>query len=55
MKKSESPFGPFADPLGKPLVAGSYDPAVFIDDDGPAYLYWGGNGPCYYVNAMRLI
>jgi arabinoxylan arabinofuranohydrolase len=46
---AESPFGPFIDPLGKPLVTGSYDPTVFIDDDGQAYLYWGGNGPCYYV------
>jgi len=46
---SDSPFGPFTDPLGKPLVVGSYDPTEFIDDDGQAYLYWGGNGPCYYV------
>jgi len=46
---SDSPFGPFTDPLGKPLVVGSYDPTVYIDDDGQAYMYWGGNGPCYYV------
>jgi hypothetical protein len=46
---ADSPVGPFTDPLGKPLVVGSYDPTVFIDDDGQAYLYWGGNGPCYYV------
>jgi beta-xylosidase len=46
---SDGPFGPFSDPLGKPLVAGSYDPTVFIDDDGQAYLCWGGNGPCYIV------
>ena len=46
---STNAFGPFTDPLGKPLVAGSYDPTIFIDDDGQAYLYWGGNGPCYYV------
>jgi len=50
---SDSPFGPFTDPLGKPLVAGSYDPTVFIDDDGQAYLYWGGNGPCYYVKLNK--
>jgi len=40
--KSSSPVGPFnAEP--QPLV-GSYsiDPAVFIDDDGQAYLYFGG-------------
>jgi beta-xylosidase len=46
---ADSPFGPFVDPLGKPLVTGSYDPTVFVDDDGQAYMYWGGNGPCYYV------
>ena len=50
---SDSPFGPFTDPLGKPLVAGSYDPTVFVDDDGQAYLYWGGNGPCYYVKLNK--
>ena len=50
---SNSPYGPFVDELGKPLIyrsnPGDYDPTVFIDDDGQAYLYWGGNGPCYYV------
>ncbi len=48
---SDSPYGPFYDPLGKPLVAanwGDIDPTVFIDDDGQAYLYWG-NPDCYYV------
>ncbi|THV42548.1 hypothetical protein FAB82_05075 [Glycomyces buryatensis] len=44
---SDSPTGPFEDALGHPLVeAGSYggqmiDPAVFTDDDGQSYLYWG--------------
>lgn len=41
---SDSPFGPFYDPLGKPLVQsewGDIDPTVFIDDDGQAHLYWG--------------
>jgi len=40
--KSASPVGPFsAEPLPIP---GSYsiDPAVFVDDDGQAYLYFGG-------------
>jgi len=46
---ADNPLGPFVDPIGKPLVSGSYDPTVFIDDDGQAYLYWGGNGPCFYV------
>ena len=50
---SDSPTGPFTDPIGKPLISrgngGDYDPTVFIDNDGQAYLYWGGNGPCYFV------
>lgn len=50
---STSPYGPFKDALGKPLISrsnsGDYDPTVFIDDDGQAYLYWGGNGPSYYA------
>jgi len=36
--------GSFVDALGKPLLHsgnGDIDPAVFIDDDGQAYLYWG--------------
>ena len=40
---ADSPYGPFIDPLGKPLVKsgkGDIDPTVFIDDDGQAYLYW---------------
>lgn len=51
---SESPCGPFVDPLGEPLVPkGKYpgqaiDPMVFVDDDGAAYLYWG-QGHCHAV------
>lgn len=48
---SDSPYGPFVDPLGKPLAQkgkGDIDPTVFIDDDGQAYLYWG-NPNLYYV------
>ena len=49
---SDSPTGPFTDPLGKPLItnngAQDIDPTVFIDDNGQAYLYWG-NGELYYV------
>lgn len=48
---ADSPYGPFRDPLGKPLVQsghGDIDPSVFIDDDGQAYLYWG-NPKLYYV------
>ncbi|MFC8361455.1 family 43 glycosylhydrolase [Streptomyces griseorubiginosus] len=49
---SDSPTGPFKDALGQPLLkAGQFsgqmiDPAVFTDDDGQSYLYWG-NGRAY--------
>lgn len=48
---ADSPYGPFYDPLGKPLAQtgkGDIDPSVFIDDDGQAYLYWG-NPLLYYA------
>ena len=50
---SESPIGPFKDPLGEPLItagvwAGDIDPTVFIDDDHQAYMYWG-NPQLYYI------
>lgn len=48
---ADSPYGPFKDPIGKPLVKNSnedIDPTVFIDDDGQAYLYWG-NPNLWYV------
>ncbi|MEU1031475.1 family 43 glycosylhydrolase [Streptomyces mirabilis] len=51
---ADSPAGPFKDALGKPLVAKGLltgqmiDPAVFTDDDGRSYLYWG-NGHGYVV------
>ncbi|MFE2484035.1 family 43 glycosylhydrolase [Streptomyces mirabilis] len=51
---ADSPAGPFKDALGRPLVAkGQFtgqmiDPAVFTDDDGQSYLYWG-NGHGYVV------
>jgi arabinoxylan arabinofuranohydrolase len=48
---SESPYGPFTDPIGKPLIKNGpqdIDPTVLIDDDGQAYLYWG-NPELYYV------
>jgi MYXO-CTERM domain-containing protein len=47
---SDSPTGPFEDPLGRALVTsdcGDIDPTVFIDDDGQAYLYWGNPDLCY--------
>jgi len=53
---ADSPTGPFKEVLGKPLIEHStpgvqpannmwlFDPGAFIDDDGQAYLYFGGNG-----------
>ena len=51
--ESNSPYGPFVDPLGKPLVWqkehwDDIDPTVFTDDDGQAYMYWG-NPHVYYT------
>lgn len=54
---SDSPYGPFKDPLGRRLIESDHvwndiDPTVFIDDDGQAYLYWG-NPDCYYVKLNK--
>ncbi len=43
---ADTPYGPFRDPLGKPLVWqkehwDDIDPSVFVDDNGQAYMYWG--------------
>ena len=43
---ADSPYGPFRDPLGKPLVWDKsnwfdIDPTVYTDADGQAYMYWG--------------
>jgi len=53
--RSTSPAGPWTDPVGRAIVTSStpgcsgltyiFDPAVFIDDDGQAYMYFGGGGP----------
>ena len=50
---SDSPTGPFIDPIGKRLIDSDHiwqdiDPTVLIDDDGQAYLYWG-NPKLWYV------
>jgi beta-xylosidase len=57
---SDKPTGPFRDARGSALITNDLttqytkiswddiDPAVYIDDDGQAYLYWG-NTQCYYV------
>ena len=53
---SKSPLGPFKDPIDKMLISNNtpgvqpatnmwlFDPMAFVDDDGQAYLYFGGNG-----------
>ncbi|NLL13520.1 MAG: family 43 glycosylhydrolase, partial [Fibrobacter sp.] len=48
---ADSILGPYRDALGKPLISNktpgacpgddNIDPAVFIDDDDQAYIYWG--------------
>jgi len=49
---SDSPSGPFRDATGIPLVREYYfgaqpiDAHCFVDDDGQAYLLWGGHGKC---------
>jgi hypothetical protein len=49
-----SPEGPFSDPIGRSLVNKNmpncnvqwcFDPGIFVDDNGQAYLYFGGGGP----------
>lgn len=52
---SDSPVGPFTDPLGHGLITRQvptcaevtwlFDPAVLIDDDGQGYIYFGGGIP----------
>ena len=60
---ADSPTGPFTDPTGQRLVSSDtpgvlpadglwlFDPMTFIDDDGQAYMYFGGNGE----DNMRLV
>ena len=43
---ADSPYGPFVDPIGEPLVWQrehweDIDPTVWVDDNGQAYMYWG--------------
>lgn len=48
---ADTPYGPFKDPIGGPLIKNSnhdIDPTILIDDDGQAYMYWG-NPKVYYV------
>lgn len=56
---SDSPTGPFKDARGSALITNNMttdikigwddiDPAVFIDDNGQAYIFWG-NTTCHYA------
>ncbi|KAH9987117.1 carbohydrate-binding module family 66 protein [Xylariaceae sp. FL0662B] len=54
---ADRPEGPYVDAIGKPLI-GEYhngaqpiDQDVFIDDDGQAYIYYGGHS---YANVAKL-
>ncbi|PGV53842.1 family 43 glycosylhydrolase [Bacillus sp. AFS037270] len=45
---ADMPEGPFRDPIQLPC--GGIDPAVFVDDDGQAYYYWGQ----FYAHGAKL-
>ena len=56
---SDSPTGPFKDAIGAALITNDMttqtsidwddiDPAIFIDDNGQAYIFWG-NTVCHYA------
>ena len=58
---ADSPVGPFTDPIGKELISRNtpncadvlwlFDPAVLVDDDGRAYIYFGGGVPQDKISA----
>lgn len=56
--------GPYKDDLGKPLLTNKdcfaskhswacIDPAVFIDDNGQAWIFWK-NRECYYAKLKEM-
>ncbi len=55
--RATSITGPYQDVLGRALITAStpghaardIDPMCFIDEDGQAYLFWGGDGNCRYA------
>ncbi|MBX2857843.1 MAG: family 43 glycosylhydrolase [Cellvibrionaceae bacterium] len=60
---ADQPEGPYTDALGRPLidrnisngnVSWVFDPGVFIDDDGQAYLYYGGGSSGDNARVIRL-
>jgi beta-xylosidase len=54
---SDHPAGPYEDAIGKALITDytlnsadlNIDPAVFIDDDGQVYMFWGSWSQCRMV------
>ncbi|KAI1841495.1 hypothetical protein JX266_012335 [Neoarthrinium moseri] len=54
---ADNPQGPYIDAIGKPLIGHYYnaaqpiDQGVFIDDDGQAYMYYGGHS---HANVAKL-
>lgn len=61
--QADRPEGPYRDILGRPLLTtrdcpgtshswACIDPAVFIDDDGQPYIFWG-NKRCFYARLDR--
>ena len=60
---ADRPEGPYRDAIGRPLLTNEdcfdathswvcIDPAVFIDDDGQAWIFWG-NKVCYCARLKR--
>ncbi len=62
--EADTPLGPWRDPIGKALltrqtpgcagVTWCFDPAVLVDDDGSAYIYFGGGVPNDGANGEQL-
>lgn len=64
---SENPVGPYKDEVGGPIIdpskgqcdgiAWCFDPGVFVDTDGQAYLIWGGgdNAARPYGNNFSMV
>ena len=61
---ADSPVGPFTDPIGGPMISRDtptcadvtwlFDPAVLMDDDGSAYIYFGGGVPLMEIKLWRM-
>lgn len=54
---ADHPLGPYKDALGGPIICDTtqnaivlnIDPAVYVDDDGQVYMYWGSWNEARYV------